>query len=80
MLPHQLLDDLEDLSGSPVVENLPAYAVDRGLVPGLGTKTPYTAGQVSVCITVTEASESESPCSASREASTVRSPGNRTRE
>ena len=42
----------------PVVENLPAKAVDRGLIPGLGTKIPYTTGQVSTCITATEASES----------------------
>ena len=58
---HQLLDHLEDFSGNPVVENLPANAVDRGLIPGLGTKIPYTTRQVSACITATEASESLEP-------------------
>ena len=30
----------------PVVENLPSSAGDVGLIPGRGTKTPHTMGQL----------------------------------
>ena len=32
-----------------MVKNLPCNAGDVGLIPGLGTKIPYAAGQLSPC-------------------------------
>ena len=36
-----------DFAGGPVVKNLPSNAGDVGSIPGLGTKIPLTARQLS---------------------------------
>ena len=38
-----------------MVKNLPANGEDMGSIPGLGPKIPHAAGQLSLCITTTEA-------------------------
>ena len=43
-----------DFPGGPVVKNPPSNAGDAGLIPGQGTKTPHTAGQLSPDATTTE--------------------------
>ena len=60
--------------GGPVVRNL-----DTGLIPGLRTKIPRAAGQLSRCITNTEP-VSRTCVKATREAMAIRSPSNATRE
>ena len=40
---------LEDFPGGPVVKNPPAHTGDTGSIPGLGTKIPHAAGQLSLC-------------------------------
>ena len=42
---------LRDFPGGPVIKNLPASAGDTGSTPGLGTKIPHAAGQLSLCAT-----------------------------
>ena len=42
-----LLRNLRDFLGGPVVKNLPSNAGDLGSIPGLGTKIPHAAGQLS---------------------------------
>ena len=36
-----------DFAGGPMVKNLPSNAGDVGSIPGLGTKIPHAAGQLS---------------------------------
>ena len=43
-----------DFFGGPVVKNPPSNAGDVGLIPGLGIKIPYAAGQLSSRATTTE--------------------------
>ena len=43
-----------DFPGGSVVKNLPANAGAMGSIPGLGTKSPHAARQVSWCGTATE--------------------------
>ena len=38
----------------PVVKNRPCNARDVDLIPGQGTKIPYAAKQLSLCITTIE--------------------------
>ena len=45
-----------DFPGGPVVKNLPSTAGDVGLIPGWGTKIPYTMEQLSPCAATTEPS------------------------
>ena len=40
--------------GGPVVKNAPCNARDTGSIPGLGTKIPHVAEQLSPCTTATE--------------------------
>ena len=47
----------EDFPGSPVVKNLPSNAGDSGSIPGLGTKIPHGAGQLSPWATTRELSQ-----------------------
>ena len=52
-------DNVQEISrrhfpGGSVVKNLPANSGDMGLIPGLGSKSPPAAGQVSWCGTTTE--------------------------
>ena len=49
-----------DFSSSQWLKNPCANAGNTGLIPGLGTKTPYTAGQLSLCTT---AAKPELSCS-----------------
>ena len=37
------IKDFGDFAGGPVVKNLPCNAVDMGLIPGWGDKTPHAA-------------------------------------
>ena len=37
-----------------MVKNPPCNAGDMGSIPGWGTKIPYAAGQLSLCVTPTE--------------------------
>ena len=53
-----------DVSGGPVVKNLPFNAGDAGLIPSWGTKIPYTSDQLSPLATITEPVHSY--CSARR--------------
>ena len=45
---------LRDFPGGPVVKNLPCNAGDASLIPGLGTKIPHAAGQLSLQAIATE--------------------------
>ena len=45
---------MKDFPGGPVVKNLPCNAEDAGLIPGLGTKIPHAAEQLSLQATATE--------------------------
>ena len=38
-----------------MVKNLPANTGDMGLIPGLGTRIPQAAGQLSLCTITIEA-------------------------
>ena len=38
-----------DFPGGPVVKNQSSNAGDADLIPGCGTKNPYTAGQLRLC-------------------------------
>ena len=58
-----------------MVKNPPSNAVDVGLIPGLGTKIPHAAGQLSPRAATTEptrsgarAAQLESLCTTTREA------------
>ena len=44
----------QDFPGGPVVKNLPSNAGDTGSIPGLGTRFPHAAGQLSPHATTTE--------------------------
>ena len=55
-----------DLSGGPLVENLPCSAGYVSPVPGAGTKISHAAGQLSPCATATEP-ELQSPGAATAE-------------
>ena len=66
--------------GGAVVKNLPANARDTGSSPGLG-RFPHATEQLSLRATTTEPAchnywslRAYSPCSATREATTMRSP------
>ena len=43
-----------DFPDGPVVKNPPFDAEDTGLIPGLGTKNPHAARQLSPLATITE--------------------------
>ena len=63
-------DDSKDFPGGPVVKNLPSNAGDVGSIPGLGTKIPHMAGQLSLGTKSIElcALQLQSPCTAIRKA------------
>ena len=63
-------DDSKDFPGGPVVKNLPSNAGDAGSIPGLGTKIPHMAGQLSLGTKSIElcALQLQSPCTAIRKA------------
>ena len=48
---YSLEENYLDLSGGPVVKNLPCSARDAGPIPGLRTKIPHAKGQLSLCDT-----------------------------
>ena len=48
-------DQLQDLPGGPVVQNLPSNVGDKGLIPGQGTKIPHDAGKPRSSCTTREA-------------------------
>ena len=84
-------ENTESFPGGSVIENLPANAGDTGLIPCSG-KIPHTLEPLSLCATTiepvlqrqraatTEALVPWSPCSATREATAVRSLHTTTRE
>ena len=39
------IQNIREFPGGPVVKNPPSNAGDTGLIPGQGTKMPYTSGQ-----------------------------------
>ena len=43
-----------DFPGGPVVKTSPSNAGDVGSIPGQGTKSAHTMGQLSLCATTTE--------------------------
>ena len=45
----------QDFPSGPVVKNLPANTGDMGSIPGLGTRIPHAAGQLSLCTITIEA-------------------------
>ena len=55
-----------------MVKNLPASIEDKGSIPGLGTKIPHAAGQLSPCITLLKPTHPRA-CALPREATSVRS-------
>ena len=61
---------LRNFSGGPVVKNSPANAGDTGAIPGLGTTTPHSMGQLSLFTTTTEPVPC-SLCPTAREATAI---------
>ena len=51
----QELDFGTSLPGGPGVKNSPSNAVDKGFIPGWGTKIPHASGQLSLSTAVREA-------------------------
>ena len=51
---HDIFKMMRDLTGGPVVKNLPYNAGDVGSIPVQGTKIPHAVGQLSPCATTTE--------------------------
>ena len=62
----------EDFPGSPVVRSLSAHAGGHGLNPWSG-RIPHAAGQLKARATMTEACVASSPCSATSQATVMRS-------
>jgi len=69
-----------DLPGGPVVTNMSSSAGDMGLIPGSRTKIPHVLGQLSPHAVTTETYALWSPSSATREATTMKSPCTTARE
>ena len=57
----QELDSGTSLPGGLGVKNLPSNAVDKGLIPGWGTKIPHASGQLSLSAATREAHEPQLP-------------------
>ena len=57
-----------DLSGGPVVGSAAANAGDVSSIPGPRTKIPHAMRQLSLCSATKEATAVRSPCAATREA------------
>ena len=76
-----ILEKMKECLMVPVVKNLLSNAGDSGSIPGMGTRIPHTRGQLlkSLPSTATEVPALNSPCSARREATKIRSSHTATR-